>query len=104
MPKSFAKSIIVRNAVDLLLEFAIRSGKASIFASRRRGPYETAKGMSEGRRGAREVTKRVPRSNGWRTGKQKVGHGKKDRAGKSSHLPTPEASSLRSVDSDRTGY
>jgi hypothetical protein len=90
-----------RNAMDLLLEF-----RRFEVEKRRFSPLGEAKWWV--RKRTREwqgkVTTRAAKSNGWRTGKWKEEHAKKDRARKSSHLPTPEASSLRSVDSDRAKY
>lgn len=103
-PESFLKSIIVRNAVDPLLEFRDPKWKGVDFRHLADWPEW------DGELGKRvwektwEVSTRVAKSNGWRTGKQTEGYVKKDRMGKSSHLPTTEASSLRSVDSYRIGY
>lgn len=104
MPKSFLKSITFRNAVDLLLEFRDSNWKRVDFRHLADRPERDGGLRKRVRERTWEVSTRVTKSNGWRTGKQTEGYVKKDCMGKSSHLPTTEASSLRSVDSYRRRY
>lgn len=104
MPKSFLKSITVRNAVDLLLEFRDSKWKRVDFRHLADKPERDSELRKRVWERTWQVSTRVAKSNGWRTGKQTEGYVKKDRIGKSSHLPTTKASSLRSVDSYRTRY